>query len=592
MFKRIIAGTLAVAILFVIVLFAQTMIVPAALDSRIYNFKPQAPGGSLSVGSNTITMRPCPLGVSGSHTVAAGFPHLLYVSGGAGANEAVPIAGGTCTSGAASGTLVITAANTHTGAWTIKPNSNGVQEAIYAAGATGRVQLPGGTIDLWGNLCVGADCVTTNIFALTIPGNYNTSMRGLGQRNTAFSTHFTTGGAIVYETSGTVDTGDYSIVDSGGTTHTSGVLLRIRQRTDGMVNNILFSSGYDSVVSEGNARVTYEDLTIYNYHRGMDITCYGVSGATCSNEITVTRLRVLTFAANARGVNLQDQTTGIIFIAPFISGGITGAGNNTSAFYATVGVVNPLNEIIVVGGFLDSHTVCASLNGNGATYNNNSIQFLGVHFACTNYGILAGGYIQDVSVVGSVISASGGGVPGNAGAIALTGNTRRWQIRENSMDSDGQACWYISGVASNIYSSGNVCGKVAAPINAINQSAVLTDSSYRDNVLASSGTLVVLGAAPVNLAMSNNTGIDDVIPAVASGATVTFPVNPSFTLTGTTPVGTAAVPVVAGSKYTFIATNAAPGAWTAGATIGNTFTPTQNVPVSCLWDGTKVYCKP
>jgi hypothetical protein len=89
-----------------------------------YNFTPQTPGGNLSIGSNTITLTPCPLGVNG-----ADLGHYLYVSGGTGAAEAGLITGGTCTSGLSSGTIIASMAGTHTGAWTIQSATSGIQEA-------------------------------------------------------------------------------------------------------------------------------------------------------------------------------------------------------------------------------------------------------------------------------------------------------------------------------------------------------------------------------------------------------------------------------------------------------------------------------
>ncbi len=101
-----------------------------------YNYAPQAPGGSVSIGSNTKTLTPCPLGLGGSDT-----NHGIYLSGGTGAAEAVLIAGGTCTSGAASGTIVFTAANTHTGGWQISSSSAGIEEAVNVLPSTGGTLL-------------------------------------------------------------------------------------------------------------------------------------------------------------------------------------------------------------------------------------------------------------------------------------------------------------------------------------------------------------------------------------------------------------------------------------------------------------------
>jgi hypothetical protein len=105
-------------------------------DAATYNFTAQAPGGSLIIGSNSVTLHPCPLGVAGAST-----RHYVRLSGGTGTAESVLITGGTCTSGASSGSITFTAASTHSGAWTVSSASFGLQEAVKGAEAVG-----GGTV--------------------------------------------------------------------------------------------------------------------------------------------------------------------------------------------------------------------------------------------------------------------------------------------------------------------------------------------------------------------------------------------------------------------------------------------------------------
>src|SRR5215471_1160560 len=95
--------------------------------AKTYTFTPQAPGGSLIVGANTITLSPVPAGVNGSDV-----NHYLYVSGGTGTAEPVKIIGGSAVAGAASGTLIVQCANTHSGAWTIQTATGGGAEAHQA----------------------------------------------------------------------------------------------------------------------------------------------------------------------------------------------------------------------------------------------------------------------------------------------------------------------------------------------------------------------------------------------------------------------------------------------------------------------------
>lgn len=116
------------------------------LDSSDFDFPVQAPGGTLTggVGASS-TLTPCPLGVNGADTA-----HYLYISGGGGgAAEAILITGGTCTSGAASGTVTYTPANNHSGAWELSSATDGVQEGIcYLPAGENVLRVPQGTTTL------------------------------------------------------------------------------------------------------------------------------------------------------------------------------------------------------------------------------------------------------------------------------------------------------------------------------------------------------------------------------------------------------------------------------------------------------------
>ncbi len=106
-----------------------------------YNFPAQTPGGTLSAGSPaTVTLTPCPLGVAGSDA-----NHYYRISAGTGTAETVVGTGGSCTSGATSGTLTFTPANNHGGAWTITSASGGIREAILQSGGNARILLPADT---------------------------------------------------------------------------------------------------------------------------------------------------------------------------------------------------------------------------------------------------------------------------------------------------------------------------------------------------------------------------------------------------------------------------------------------------------------
>ncbi len=124
-----------------------------------YNFQARAiPARSLAVGSNTVTLRPCPQGVNGADS-----GHQVYVAGGTGAAETVLIAGGTCVSGADSGTVVFSAAQAHSGDWSLASATGGGQEAVQVlqtAGTGGTVQYGQGVFANCGTISVTGDGIT------------------------------------------------------------------------------------------------------------------------------------------------------------------------------------------------------------------------------------------------------------------------------------------------------------------------------------------------------------------------------------------------------------------------------------------------
>lgn len=112
------------------------------VDVTTYDWS-QLPGGSLSVGTNTITLTPCPIGVAGSTTY-----YNIRIANGTGTAETVRVTGGTCTSGAPSGTLIFSALYTHTDAWTASSASDGIQEAAIAIGSGGVLRIPASTLTI------------------------------------------------------------------------------------------------------------------------------------------------------------------------------------------------------------------------------------------------------------------------------------------------------------------------------------------------------------------------------------------------------------------------------------------------------------
>jgi hypothetical protein len=131
-----------------------------------------ASGNLASPGAGkTITLSPCPFGVAGTDT-----NHYLYIYAGTGTAEAVLITGGTCTTGNVGGTVVVTTANAHSGAWIIASATAGGQEAFYATAGSFELWYKAGTYDFYAPLRL--DRLSASI-----------TVRGQGQFATALYQH-------------------------------------------------------------------------------------------------------------------------------------------------------------------------------------------------------------------------------------------------------------------------------------------------------------------------------------------------------------------------------------------------------------------
>ena len=89
----------------------------------------QTPSGTLAAGvPATVTLSPCPLGID----TVSGAGYQVLVTGG-GNSEAVRVTGGTCTPGAASGTITATPFYAYTAGYTVGSASSGIQETLNDA---------------------------------------------------------------------------------------------------------------------------------------------------------------------------------------------------------------------------------------------------------------------------------------------------------------------------------------------------------------------------------------------------------------------------------------------------------------------------
>lgn len=470
---------------------ARQIINTQALDTRQYSFRlvngSGVSGTLTSAGAGkTLTFTQCPKGLSGTNT-----NHYVYIALGTGTAEAVLVTGGTCVGGAlAGGTIIVTTANTHSGAWIVRSASVGIQEAIWAGGVTSKISLPAGSF--------GFDA------KVTIPGNYCTSIHGQGDQQSIIVSNFTAGDVLVYEsgTCGYVDFGDIAFTQVGGTdTHTSGAFLKVRYRTDGNVTNVLMNHCYNCLMIERSQRNIYSNLNLNGVNIGLLITCQGVTiGSGCQNQAQFTGIKT-GMNAGGTGVYIEDTITGLIFSNLFTENGLY------SVLITAQAAVGPPNEIIFGDTILDGATGAGLIViGNNSTFNNNSIQISNSRITTTStgVGVQLSSKIQGVKIVNSHITASGN--PNN-GAIRL-GDVQNISITGNKISSPSNAALVVDGPVSNLFIAGNVIGY----------------NPDTGSTTGASTTAITLGGANSNVVISNNNlyGSTNVINSSSTGSIFTY----------------------------------------------------------------------
>jgi hypothetical protein len=310
------------------------------------------------------------------------------------------------------------------------------------------------------------------------------------------------------------------------------------------------------------------------------------------------------------GIALYPTTTGLTFVNSFVQqGGI-------SVLVTPSATIGPLNEIQFIGGFWDAASVVGFATGAVIMVpTNNEMDITAVHIAVAGpYGMILNQGMQGISVRGSEIRAGTDGV-----VISGVLNSRLLNNVVYLTDAGGTGIAFQATTppSSGITLDGNTIGfeiggvgysatGITSPVAAFTGITIRNNTIYGSAVSIQwqgTGTPVQITnnqlsgndwqiTSPATVYTALNQGENDRITTVASTTAQAFPVYADFLLSGTgAPTSVTGLPSGSIRRGSFIATNAAPGIWTAGATIGNTFTPTQNVPVSWFWDGTKLYAK-
>jgi hypothetical protein len=295
------------------------------ISSHTYDFTAQTPGGSLSIGSNSIALSPMPVGL-----VVGGY---LYISGGSGSAEAVPI------TGVGASNVIVTCANTHSGAWTIKSATAGIQEALSStASPGGYVRVPAGSYTIYG--------------PVVVPSQYTTWIEGAGRSATVLNVASTfptsVSGVFIFSPSQVTATN----ADSGGV---KGLTISFIQPDS--TNVATYTHWPPAMYASGNNHVTLEDAIV---------SCaWDVFTSPLSNGVTIRNVGMSFFH---RGITI-DQCFDLLNISSVEAWPFGCTVNQTTAFTA-VGTANYALDLQQVDfgwidGFISISGKFAKLYKNG-----------------------------------------------------------------------------------------------------------------------------------------------------------------------------------------------------------------------------------
>ena len=551
--------------------------------TRTYNFTPQSPGGALSAGSNVITLAPVPLGVNGSDV-----NHPVYLSGGTGAAEAPLITGGTAVSGAASGTLFITCANAHSGAWTISSATGGIQEALIAI-SNSPTQC--GLVD------IHPDEVIQLHAQVSVPstGSYRIAGRAV---NTASNIHRASdypNGHLFANTGGaTLDMADLQISTPAGLGQTG---AGIYVNTGSLVlDNVSVINGNVGIQIQGAGSVQIRRTVTGNYDQSYQAAAGLWFGGAPSGNIIVSDSFFVTngrTSANAVFAGIRiDSGDGMLFSNVWITallGIVFGSSISPGAYTANIQFVNALID--------GPHSACVYFPAGSSPIQ--SVKFTGCHFH--NQGVNAGmgllsTVIFDAGTQAQLIQFIGCHIRGAQVSGVSLPALSEFEIEFVGGDISDNG---IGGSGSGIFASGNLSGLtvsgvrffnsgIGAQIYGIQIGGNLAESSITGNSFASEPGTITIGGAVTQTVIANNTGIDDVIPVIASAGSIALPVNPSISVTGTTAI-TTLNGGWSGRTIKLIKTDTGSLTVGAGGNVPGTHTMAQNSSLVLTFNGTNWY---
>lgn len=447
-----------------------------------YNFTPQAPGGSLSVGANTITMSPLPNGINSNSISNA----TVYIFAGTGTAEVVPI---TNVSG---NDITVTCAGTHTGAFTVGSSSLGIQEAIMAIAASGasagRVLLSPGLQSLLGGW--------------KVPATTGVSIRGMGMGVTylqmvasTVGSPGTTGDWFVWNTGSgaigsVIDFGDLSINDVTGVDHTAGSLVKILNRIQGSISNLELKNGYVDIHCNNCAsNLNFHNVRTFAKHFALQFLGTQTQ-ATISDS---------TLSAGVSAVDVNNtQTPGFYMVNNLLDNTASGGTTSSSCIRFTEVGTNAINEVVFTGNDCESVGDGLEYNGVSTAYpGQNSVNITGNRFNVGTYAIYAAGQVNGLHIESNYLALSGA----SAAALVYASDVTNLAVQNNRFYGQNTAAYFVQGAGT------------------ISANWIITGNSLESNNTATFTNAVALASGMSNVLIDGNDFTGITTPVSSTGGT-------------------------------------------------------------------------
>jgi hypothetical protein len=552
-------------------------------DVREYNFRPQSPTGNIINGSNTKTLSPCPLGVNGSDA-----NHFLRISGGVGTAEIALITGGTCVSGASSGTVIITASSAHSGAWTLGSATSGIQEAVQAAqtaalstAAGARIMLPAGTIDTYAAVHVSGTGIYIQGQGMQVS---NVSFHDTGTRNTF---EFDSG-----LFNGISDLGIFSTNDGTNTTKTGGSVIALTSQSYFTAQNVQMyyvfygvtatASGFTAnnfnmrqlkptvgkgiyIVSSGAFDNVINHLTIdssVQYFAGIEIASSGYVAIDRSDIVHAT-YGLLIDPTTGEFANTVDVVAS--YFDNSYGSGILIAPNG-SGLVTRVRFTDCWSSSALTAGVSVQATAPALVDG---------VSFIGHYSAFnTQQGFTFGGNVTNIEVLDSYAFGNSSASSGTYDGIAIGPDVTNVSIHNT-----------VSGrYADAVNTQSRGLDIFPGTGNGFN----ITGNDFRNNV---NGAMLDQTASSSTKIIANNLGIDSATPpTIASATSIAMPNTGQsvFFVSGTTTITSITLGRIGGS-IRILKSDAGSVTIGGGGNIPGSHTLAQNGGLTLTYNGTAWY---